>query len=334
MAAESRLVSGEPKYQSCWLSYTGAMAGALTSMGRKVDVVDVAGYSGYAFALNVFKGRPCPSGPTALKCAFAEIHKGTESLGFKLRFIGSEGSFGKGDGPLSAEDHERARKLFEGVKREVDADRPVVLWGLVVPEYGIVKGYKGDSYVVSTFRSVIGQDDASIKYDDLEAPGCLDALAFSKKPEPMTAKGDRDALARAIRIGAGELETHKGYANGPQAYEEWAKGLESPQAEGAYHGNSYVAACYREGRANASTFLGRLARKRAGRPQAAHLKKASAEYAKAAALLGALEEMFPFAMQGEMPEAKRRKGAALLRSARPHEEAAIGHMRKALAAWR
>lgn len=338
-----KLVSMDVRYQPCWLSYTGAVAGALTAMGKKVDVTDVGGYTGYAFILNVFKGPPCPSGPTALKEGFAEIHKGTERLGFKLRFMGDEKSFTKQGAPLKPEDYERARRLFEQVKKEIDADRPVVLWGLVVPEYGIVKGYKGDSYLVSTFRShlvstykdVISQNEDPIRFDELDAPGCLEAIGFGKESTPMTEKDDRDALARAIRMASGEAETFKGYANGPEAYEEWAKGLEaSPKGPRVYHGNSYVGACYHEGRSVASAFLGRLAKRYAGKPQAEHLKKASAEYAKAAERLSAFEKLFPFAPQGEMPADKCHKGAALLRGARPCEEAAIAHMRKAHEEWK
>ncbi len=331
---ESKLGSPEPIIAPSWISYTGAVSGALKAMGKDRDVTDVAGYTGYAFVLNVSRGQTCLSGPTALG-VWDDITEATSVLGFRANAWCSDKGFPETEGgPLSAYDRERAKKVFGMIKREIDAGRPVVLWGLPIPEYGIVKGYRGDSYLVSTCRHAAGQPDDPVRYDELQAPGCMHLVAFGGKVkgEP----DDREAVRRAVKMAEGRWARPR-YAAGPGAYEEWASVLEGGEnRDGAltYLGQSYVTACYREGRRNAAEFLKRLARKHASKPQSKHLVKAAREYGEAERAMVELERLFPFAFDGSLPKDKRKRGAALLRSAKPHEEAAIGHMREALAAWK
>jgi hypothetical protein len=48
-----------------WASYIGVVTAMLNAVGAKTDVVDVGGYTGYAFIVNVSESDTCPSGPTA-----------------------------------------------------------------------------------------------------------------------------------------------------------------------------------------------------------------------------------------------------------------------------
>jgi len=139
-----KVISKKVEYQPCWLSYTGAMAGSLRALGVDCDTVDVGGRSGYAFIINVAKGVTCPSGPTALPSGtWKQIHKGTESLGWTTESYVYPSSYPAEEGNPTPQELEIVKNLFEKIKREIDErDRPVVLWGLVVPEYGIVKGTK------------------------------------------------------------------------------------------------------------------------------------------------------------------------------------------------
>jgi DNA-binding transcriptional ArsR family regulator len=328
-----RVVSPQPVYVPCWISYIGAVSGALKSLGKDRDLVDVAGYTGYAFVLNVSKGQTCPSGPTALG-VWDDITAATSVLGYKVKAWCSDKGFPETEGgPLSAYDHERAKKVFGMIKKEIDADRPVVLWGLPIPEYGIVKGYKGDSYLVSTYRRATGQPDDPIRFDALQAPGCMHFVTFKEavKGEP----DDREAIRRAVKVAQGKW-AHPRYEAGPPAYEEWAKVLESGEEREdvlIYHGHSYVVECYAEGHRMAARFIERLAKRHASEPNGKHLSEAAKEYGEASKAMDALQKLFPFSFKGTFPADKRNKGAALLRSARPHEEAAIVHMKRALEAW-
>ena len=330
---EERMVSNVAVYQPCWISYTGAVAGALRSLGSSCDVVDVGGHSGYAFIVNVIRGEFCPSGPTAFHPeTWGEIHDGTQSLGWKIESWSDEGSYPEGEEPRPQE-LERAKRLHDLVKAEIMKNRPAVVWGLYIPEYGIVNGVKGSSYVVSTFRRLTGQPEEPIPYFDLRAPGCLQALFFMEPIQVDAAEADRKAVERATNFARGSTPALERYANGPEAWDEWIDVLENRQEKGLYHGNSYTAACYHEARAMAAEFLSRMA-KRQGRPQSEHLQKAMKNYREVESLLKRFVELFPFAMEGDMNMDKRRKGAAMLREVKPLDEAAADHLERALEVWK
>ncbi|HVP92194.1 MAG TPA: hypothetical protein VMS94_00475, partial [Acidobacteriota bacterium] len=229
---------------------------------------------------------------------------------------------------------EKAQKIFDKIKQEIDErDRPVVLWGLVVPEYGIVKGYEGNSYVVSTFRSLTGQPENPVLFYDLKAPGCLDVLFFRDKVKRRDETADKEALRRAINFASAKVPILSNYAAGPAGFDEWANVLETlPEEKQNYHGNSYVGACYCEGRELCAQFLKRLAKKYPGK-QSKHLLKAADCYDKGWKLMKEFTQLFPFKFQGDISLANRKRGAELLRKAKPNEEEAIQHMKKALEEW-
>ena len=172
---DKKIISKKVEYLPCWLSYTGAIAGSLKSLGVDCDTVDVGGYSGYAFLINVSKGVTCPSGPTAVTIEiWKQMIKGTESLGWTIESYEYPHSYPAKEGNPTPQEIEMAKKLFEKIKQEIDErNRPVVLWGLVAPEYGIVKGYEGNSYLTSTFRTLTKKPEDPINFYDLKAPGCI-----------------------------------------------------------------------------------------------------------------------------------------------------------------
>jgi DNA-binding HxlR family transcriptional regulator len=328
-----KTISTQAVYQPCWLSYTGAMAGALKSLEVNCDVVDVGGYSGYAFLINVSKSMTCPSGPTALsKDTWTEIHRGTEQLGWTIEHYEYPDSYPKKEGHLTPEELAIARTLFTKIRQEVDhRNRPVVLWGLVAPEYGIVNGYEGDAYLVSTFRTLNKQPETPIPFHDLKAPGCLDAFFFR---DPIAADPDTmntEATKRALRFASGQVSVLDNYVAGPAALYEWANVLEHmPEDKQNYHGNSYVGACVAEGRVIAAGFLRRLAGKQTG-PLSEHLLEAADSYGKGARLLDEFTRLFPFKFDGAMLLNDRKRGAEILRQAKLHEEDAIRSLKKAAA---
>jgi len=331
-----KVIRKEAVYQPCWLSYTGAMAGSLKALGIDCDIVDVGGYSGYAFLINVSKGTTCPSGPTALPSqTWRQIHKATENLGWTLEHYAYPHSYPEVEGKHTAKEIEVARKLFEKIKREIDEkDRPVVLWGLVVPEYGIVNGYEGESYLTSTFRRLAKQPEDPIVFYDLKAPGCLEAFFFKNKVEPDYAQSGKEAVERAVHFAEAKVPILDNYVAGPAALDEWANVLDSlPEEKQNYHGNSYVAACVCEGRAISNEFLERLAKKHPGK-HVEHLLAAAECYARSAKLMEEFTQIFPFKFQGEMKLKERKKAAELLRQVNPLEEEAIGHMKKAVETWK
>lgn len=329
------LISREVEYQPCWISYTGAMAGALRALGVDCDITDVGGCSGYAFIVNVIKGEFCPSGPTAFHLeTWKKIHKGTQDLGVRIEHWFDEGSYPVEEGSPRPHEVERARKLYEKVKTEIGEDRPVVLYGLHLPEYGIVKGIKGNSYVTSSCMGLInpGQPEEPVLYYDLKAPGCLDAYFFREQTSVDTNKNDKKAIERAFQFAQGLMPAQERYVHGPEAWTEWADVLENHPEQKMYHGNSYAAACFHEARAMASEFLRRMAGRHKG-AQSGHLTEAASRYGEAEKLLAKFTEIFPFKLQEEMNMKDRRMAADILRKVKHIEEQAGGHMKRALEAW-
>ena len=327
-----KIISKKTEYLQCWLSYTGAIAGSLRALSVDCDTVDVGGYSGYAFLINVSKGVTCPSGPTAVTNEiWKQMIKGTESLGWTIESYEYPHSYPAEEGNPTAQEIEMAKKLFEKIKQEIDErDTPVVLWGLVAPEYGIVKGYEGNSYITSTFRTLNNQPEEPVSFYDLKAPGCIDALFFREKVDVDTATADREALERAINFAATTVPIRNNYVGGPAALDEWANVLENlPEGKQNYMGNSYVGACVAEGRWMSREFLTRLAKKYHGE-QMKHLLEAAKCYEKGWKLMEEFTRIFPFKFQGEMELEDRKKGAEILRKVRPFEEEAIKHMKNAL----
>ncbi|MFX1278711.1 MAG: winged helix-turn-helix domain-containing protein [Promethearchaeota archaeon] len=330
-----------PKFQSSWISYLGAVSGVLKSLGKKCSIIDVGGYSGWSFLVNVAKGSTCPSGPTAHK-AYDEILKGTESLGFEMGFYTDRMTDWENAVVSLEEDtpeaqKERAKKFFNYFKKEFDENQsPVVLWGIPIPEYGIVYGYKGKSYLVSTFRHLQGIPETPIPYDKLEAPGYLHYFSFGKEVDVNTELKDKETIERAIRMAEGEAYTHENYVAGPDAFVEWANVLKTGKKgeDLIYHGNSYVANCALEGKQTAELFLKRLAERYKDKPQYEPLNKASNEYSKSKDLLAEFIKLFPFAFEGEMPEDKRKQGAELLLKIKPNELEAIEHLKEAAKVWK
>ncbi|MHA2357975.1 MAG: hypothetical protein ACXABK_04320, partial [Candidatus Heimdallarchaeaceae archaeon] len=227
------------------------------------------------------------------------------------------------------------KRFFTQVSRDIRRlNKPAIIWGIPVPEYGIVYGIEGESYIVSTFRGLNNQPDDPIKYNELQAPGGLHAFYLTDENEGITDERNKEAIERAIRMAKGDGLKVPDYVSGPEAFEVWAGLLEGRKFdEKSYHGNSYVAACTHEGLYASGEFLYGLAVNYSGQSQAAHLENASKEYQEAADLMKEFVEIFPFGFKGELPEDKCLKGAEILRNIQPMIEKAISLMQKAVNSW-
>ncbi len=331
MGMNEKKETKKPLYQSCWISYLGSVSGIMKSLGKEEhDLVSTGGITGYAFALpNVFKGSTCPSGPTSLGKMWELIFEGTNALGFKTRLYEDPECFPSQEGKVTPEDHQRAIKLFQFVKKAIDKKESVVLWGLPIPEYGIVTGYEGTSYLASTYRRLTNQPETPVAYDALEAPGNLHAIIITNQVSDIASQNVKNILKRAVILADGTL-TEEGYIAGVHAYEEWANVLENASSEKVlYHGNSYVGECTLEAKIIASDYLKRLGKQIPNEKTSTHLIGASKEYLQVANLLKTFTKLFPFAPQGEMPPKKRLKGASILRNIIPHEEKALASLKMA-----
>lgn len=329
-------VKNKARWEPAWTSYVGTVTGILKSLGVKVEMSDVGGYTGYAFLVNVAKSWTCPSAPTC-HTAFGMFAKAVEkSFGWKIGFNWDNegGSYPSGESP-TPDDLKRAKVYFESMKDTLArTNRPIGLWGLVVPEFFIMNGYKGDRYLASTVRELRNEPEEPLKYDSLHAPGGFAEIIFEKETKPLELeRRDRQALQRAVRVAEGKY-VEDGYVQGPKAFDTWARQLKDGQENVLlYHGNSYVGACMHEGMEWATQFLKNMAKRYMKQPQGDILNSASKEYGKAASSMKEFTELFPFGFKGDLPKEKRQKGAKLLERTKPHVESALTHMKEAHRIW-
>ena len=357
---ERKEVKIKPIYHPCWISYLGSTSGILKSLGKDYDVVDTGGYSGWSFFINVMKGKLCPSAPTAHH-AYLHMNSGISDLGFDIESYHIPRNFPSKEGELSEADEKNAKQLFDAVKAKIDeTNRPVILWGIPIPEYGIVYGYTEDSYLVSTLRRLNNNHDDPIKYNEIQAPGWMHFFSFNEITSVLESQRDKDAIIRAFNFTTGQIKlayskyadeegkpvpiksleensvylTSEKYITGPEAFIEWAEVLETVGDDPhSYHGNSYLAECALEGRLTAVEFLIRFKQKYTGKRQSEYLNKAALAFTESLKLLREFNSLFPFGFQGDMSVEKRRKGAKILRKIEPHESNAIEHLRSALFNW-
>ncbi len=345
-------VENKADFVSSWITYLSTATGILKSMGKDVDLIDVAGYTGYAFHLNTSKGDTCPSAPTV--APFSIFAEGLESFGWKVEQSWESPAFNPSD---DDKQNERAKNYFEEIKNIViQSGRPIGIWGVPnIPEFGIVNGFVDDKYVVSTFRSLpnVPVEDEPIPYLNLHAPGGFFRLIF-KDPIGIKEESTRDkeAISRAIAVAKGSEKIER-YVSGSDSFDEWALVLESgivPESEDEirelkdismlnYHGNSFVAACTREGLELAASFLERLVDRHQGESFAKKLFQASENYGQAAAFMEEYTALFPFSHDknqdpDEFPDKKRYQGARFLRKAKTHVVKAISQMEDALKKWK
>ncbi|MHA1909320.1 MAG: hypothetical protein ACW98Y_18630 [Candidatus Thorarchaeota archaeon] len=348
-------VDNKGEYVSAWISYLSTAVGILRSMGEETDLVYTGGYTGYAFHINTARNDTCPSAPTV--APFELFREGLQSFGWKVTFGWSGPEFSPSE---DEKEITRARDYFEDIKTTLTrTNRPVGIWGIPVPEFGIVNGFDGDNYIVSTFRGPQSRskDEEPIRFNQLIAPGGLSKMVFEEPIDlPDHNSIDKDALQRAIHIAKGvkfdDEKTDAGYVTGPDALSQWADTIktgvvpkseeESKQIKGKtqlnYHGNAYVAACTKEGMDLASSFLMRLSRRYKSETFTKDLEEASHQYKHAGEKMRIFTELFPFSMElnwkeEEFNEEKRAMGSQLLSDAKPHIVAAINSMEKAFSKW-
>jgi hypothetical protein len=263
--------------------------------------------------------------------------EGTSALGLEVELVAV---------PHSKEDDTKLmRELFERVKAEVDAGRCCVVWGATcAPEFAVVYGYQGESYLVRSFRTcralaakargrLLGPDDSPedpVPFDRLEAPGCISAFFFGPPALPDKTRADRAALTRAVHLLRDRHTCYMPeYAHGADAFKTWADALTGHTKDANAFGNAYNALCYQELHELGAGFL-RLLKKR-HKSAAEPLTEAAGALGASAANLSKLTKLFPFPEGKGLDDApKVREAAALLRECAELNSTAAGAMERAL----
>ena len=316
---KEKTISNPAKMQPSWFSYQGAVLGVLKRIGLNVDLSDVIAVSGYGWITNAMKRHLCPSAPSAYhQDNWREIYAATENLGYKMDVITSGLFEWDTQQKPTPESILNAKKQYDAVVEEIDADHPVVMWGIPIPEYGIVNGYKGEEYIVSTFRSLIGQPDTPIHYTGLMAPGGLMIMRFiePKKVDPKQVA--IQTLKRGYKLGTGDVPQIDEYVLGPDAYDVLEKNLTmEPFDENSHHGTAYTMACLMEAKLGVSEYL-----KKVNPLLDADLLSTAKKYHELNQILQRCHEAFPLG-PGEMQKKKCDKVADWLGEAKEIEVEAL-----------
>jgi hypothetical protein len=315
------------------VSLVGALRSILATRDVESDLTDVAGMSGCAFMVIVADGL-ARSGPTAFD--WTVLKEGIQGLGLDTEII----TVWYSDDLESADVPEDiAEELFERVRSEVDAGRCSALWGATdVPEFGVVYGYRNDSYLVRSYRSsagggdgVLGPDDAPeepIQYLKLNAPGNLGAVFLGDRVEVLQDRVDHEILARAVQFLSGRHACFTpGMWPGYGAFVIWAEQLQAGNVDA--NGNAYTAECCWEMQGYAAEFCTRLAA-RNGRAAEA-LRQAGVMFTNAHDRLASFRKSFPLPGSGALPDEEAIKsGADLLRECGDLNRHALGLLESAL----
>jgi len=261
-----------------WLTWVTAANACLRALGCESDNVEVAGQSGYAFHMCITSVAGV-EGPTTLP--WEQLSAGCRRLGRAT----TEFQMGpRGDEPdwVAAED-----ERFRIATREIDAGRPVVLWGITMPEFAAVVGYEGDEYLYRW--SGDGGQELRMPHAESSDPGGPYLLAFPSSATVSRIEGDRAALVNALTF-LHRRPDRPEHRFGLEAYDRWIRALQGGHAK--RFGNSYCAQCFGNAKQFARDFVTRL-RDRNVHAEAP-LDGAVIAYQECAEALDAVARLFPF----------------------------------------
>lgn len=311
------------EWKSGWLTWVSSTTMCLNALGLKCDMTDVAGYSGYAFALAVNEGL-CASGPTFLD--WNKLASGLCALGRTTITFISMDCYSEGNQNKLTKAH--AKTVFDLASEEINAGRPCVVWGLGVPEFGVVRGIEDEEYLCVKG----GPTPDRIRWDEIDAPGGPYILAF---PTPRSENSDWNMERESIRCAVmmlNRLDYTPKMQCGLNAYDFWCEQLDEENA--IMWSNSYNAQCWSETRHFAAEFIGRIAKNNS---EINPLKEAHNYFLAIAEQMKEISEMFPFTMKFEKEKIIDRetitRAIGYLEIAKANEVKAVFSLKKALSIW-
>ncbi|HJN16548.1 MAG TPA: twin-arginine translocation signal domain-containing protein [Armatimonadota bacterium] len=275
---EANQISMDVEVHPSWLTWVTAANACLRALGVECDNIDVAGHSGYAFHMCITDVVGV-EGPTVLPWS---------DLDSRIRLAGrSTLSYAASPWASDEEYREADRHAFELAKREVDAGRPCVLWGIQPPEFGTVIGYDGDYYIHKW--SGAPNTPLKLKYDETTNPGGAYLLTFPTASTTPLVTADMMALRNALDF-LNRPSYDASLSFGLAAYDPWIAALNAKRAHG--FGNNYCAQCFSNGRQYARDFITRLAER--NEHAAGPLDRTVIAYEECADAMGIVAQLFPF----------------------------------------
>lgn len=301
-----------------WTQAAQAINGLLQYNGLKdrFTLVDVMGYTGHAFRINIHRETVDAAGPT--------MFGPDEVVGDGLRIFGIQNRSLFYRTPATPEQLEH---FINTLQESIDRGWPVVGWDLFVPEYGLIYGYDHEEQLLHA-RDV--EKDGTIAYSRLNDRryGSLVAITVTnvEPVEPLSML--RQALAFAVRFTRGAAQQPDSpFRHGLEGYDAWIEAFTGRRIN--IPGQAYNLAVVADAREFAVKFLRSLPEKWPGEtPLERDIRslagQATTHYADVAAALGQMRLRFPFPQGGEPNDPGEAEAAvALLREARAAEEKGV-----------
>ena len=324
------------KWVDCWDSYISSMTGILQSKGKQVDLVDVAGYSGQCFIINTCKAK-LEIQEAYFHKAWNHVHLGAERLGYKLEVYTDPKSYPSDLVNPTKEDIKRATYLFQKIKFELSQfNRPIILWGFLLPLYGIVVGYSQQNYITAPFTINQKIQRSIFQFNELTAPKYLQAIFIREETEPLSKADDLKAIERAITLIENDSLALTDHVYGPEAYDEWASIIEntlSTAKQSQKYACGYFGELYLERKGFSIQFLQRIALRARDKPQSIFLTKAAEEYKKIKVLLTQFTILFPMYEFEDISNVQCKNGADILRECKDIEYKALKFLKDAKDLW-
>ncbi|WP_284645465.1 hypothetical protein [Paenibacillus silviterrae] len=301
-----------------WTSAAAAIYGAVAYTDKKhYSLIDVMGITGHAFRINIDPDHIDVAGPTMFPGGYL-VRRNLCNLGF----ISNLSDTTK---PYTPEKVEQVMAL---IQESIDKGIPAIAFDLFIPEFGLIYGYDDDRQL---FHAKDVSKEGTVTYFDfVEKRNMLWVTTISESLPHSKYEILRMALDMIVDHARGREWQHifKGkYHIGLAGYDAWIACMERRAADP--FGNAYNIAVVSDAREFAAQFLHELTISWSGdnvveRKVRKLAGEAAVHYAKTAATLVELRQMFPFPQGGQPDDpAAADRAAQLLRTAKEAETLGI-----------
>jgi hypothetical protein len=275
------------RLQMSWTTFVGAAEGVLKAAGLvdpRLDTSQLMGLTGRAFHLTMDDS--CwPGCPTMYD--WAREH----AAAFERVGVLAELFLAMPDSPTF--DAAR-RRAVTNIKASLDRGAAVVLWGVDVPEFGVVHGYDDADgvFLVDGVARLNGGSSTPILYENVgrscEVPELHYVVPIERVPWDEAA-AHRAALRDYVERTETRPQLVPKYPSGLRAYDNWIRALEAGTFD--QFGLRYNTAVLADARKHAAIYLERLAADGLGLP---HLPEVAAAARENAALYaGMVDVLWP-----------------------------------------
>lgn len=276
-------------WTTTWTTAAGAVYGAITYTNKKdLSLVEVMGFTGHAFRLNIDPEIVNVAGPTSFPGGYI-LRRNLCNLGFTS-------NMGEAPAPVTPDKLEQSIAL---VQRSIDKGYPAIAFDLFIPEFGLIYGYDDDTQV---FHAKDVSKDGTISYADFGTPkiGVLFLVTIEDSLPHSKYEMLRMALDMIVDHARGREWTHVfagKFAQGLKGYDAWIRVMQNRTADEL--GNAYNTLIAADAREFAAEFLRQLSVKWNGdnvveRTVRAKSAEAAAHFVVVAEAIGELRSMFPF----------------------------------------